>query len=192
MKKISGFDILTIISSIGIISWIATDFFGGMILYLLSYGIIIFPIIIFYIISIADTLFSIFKKNTKTSKIKLYFHLLVIFIIISLNIYHSDIFKSHRILTATLKDDQFFYTLIFRGNGKCENEIIGIFGFEQTYKGKYLLKGDTIIFSKKPYDNDFIPDTVLLDKSSNAIFITKDTNGHFIKQKEWLNHFEIK
>lgn len=95
-------------------------------------------------------------------------------------------------LSAKLKDDQFLYTLIFRENNECENEIIGIFGFEQIYKGKYLLKGDTIIFSKKPYDNDFIPDTILLDKSSKAIFITKDINGHFIKQKEWLNHFEIK
>ena len=33
MRKITGFDIVAIISTIGIIGWIITDFFGGMIIY---------------------------------------------------------------------------------------------------------------------------------------------------------------
>lgn len=33
-RKIKGFDILAIISTLGIIGWITTDYFGGMIIFL--------------------------------------------------------------------------------------------------------------------------------------------------------------
>jgi hypothetical protein len=187
MRKIKRFDIVAIISTIGMIGWLVTDFFGGMIIYLLSYGLLIIPIIILYLISIVETL-----RNWKSrSKIKILFHFTVILTIIFLNLYHSDILKSKRVMTATLKDDLFYYTLIFRKNGTCENNISGFMGFSQTFKGKYITKGDTIIFKKKPYNNDFIPDTLLVDKNEKAIFIEKEENGKFRRTKEWLNHFEI-
>jgi len=191
IKKIKFFDVIAIISMAGIIAWQITDFFGGMFIFLLSYSAIILPIIILYIISFFETIISIIKRGVKNSKIKLIAHTIVLIAIIIFNLYHSELFKSKPILKAILRDDLFHHTLIFRENGKVENQIQGMFGYEKTYKGIYHFKEDTIIFSKKPYDNDFIPDTLLIDKYQNVIFMYKDKNGHFNKEIEWLNHFKI-
>ncbi len=64
-------------------------------------------------------------------------------------------------------------------------------GFSLTMHGKYTIENNLIIFSKKPYDNDWLPDTLLLDRKQNAIFITKNEKGEFETKKEWLNYFEI-
>src|SRR5690606_22750837 len=185
------FNSTAILSTLGILCWIITDFFGGMMLYLFTYGIFIVPLIVLYIISLGDTLLSMVKIGVRANKIKVIFHGTLFFLIILFNLYHSDIFKSKRILTATLKDDLYYYTLIFRKNGMVENEINGIFGFQETIKGSYQISGDTIIFTKVPYDNDFIPEKLLFDKEQHAIFMYRDENGHFVQKKEWLKHFEI-
>ncbi len=190
-KKISGFDIIAIISGIGIIGWIITDFFGGMILWILSYGLIIIPLLLLYVISFFDTLISLIRNGRRTSKTKLITHGVVFLTIIMFNLYHSDLFKSEKIMTAVLKDDLYHYRLIFRGNGNVENQANGVFGFSQTYYGKYKIENDLIIFNPKPYDNEFIPDTLLLDKKQGVIFMNKDKNGDFNREKEWLNHFKI-
>jgi hypothetical protein len=190
-KKIKGFDFLAIISTLGLIGWIITDYFGGMIIFLLSYGLIIIPIIIAYLVSIIETIFSLIRKGIKPNKIKAISHLIVIGFIILISIINSDLFKSKRIVTATLKDDLYHYTLILRENGKCENNAFGMFGYTEKFNGEYYLKNDTIIFTIKPYDNDFLPDTVLLDTNQGAIFINKDKNGDFVTKKSWLNYFEI-
>lgn len=191
MNRQKTYNIIAVISTLGIFAWMVTDYFGGMFIYLLSYGLIIIPIIILYIVSFGDTVISLIKRGFKQNKIKIIFHGLVLLTIILTNILQSDLFKSERILTATLKDDQFYYTLVFRENGSCENQVSGIFGFQEVFHGKYRFQGDTIIFSKKPYDNDFIPDTLLIDRKERAIFINKDKQGNFSTTKEWLNHFEI-
>lgn len=192
MKKIKGFDILAILSTLGIIGWIVTDYFGGMIIFLLSYSLIIIPIVIAYMVSIIETFISLIRKGIKQSKIKLTAHLLVIAFILTVSVINSDLFKSKRFITATLKDDLHHYTLILRENGKCENHVFGMFGYSKKFKGDYYLRMDTIIFTTKPYDNDFLPDTVLLDTIQGAIFINTDNNGNFVTEKSWLNHFEIK
>lgn len=189
-NKISRYDIIAIISAIGIIGWVITDFFGGMIIFFFTFWFIILPVIVLYIFSFFDTFISFMKNGKRTSKIKLTAHGIVILSIIAFNAYHSDLFKSERTMTAILKDDLYHY-LIFRKNGNVENQISGIFGFSQTYYGKYKIVNDFVVFSKKPYDNDFIPDTLLLDKQQNALFIKKDTNGNFITKLEWLNYFKI-
>nr|WP_319571638.1 hypothetical protein [uncultured Draconibacterium sp.] len=191
MRRFKIFDIVALVSTIGIILWIISDFFGGMIVFLLSYGLVIIPIIITYLVSIIETIFSLITKGVKKNKIKLISHLIVILTIVIITVYNSDILKSKRVLTATLKDDLSLQTLIFRENGKCENNINGMFGFPEKFKGEYYMKNDTIIFSIKPYDNNFIPDTILLDRVQKAIFIEKDKLGNFRTEKEWLNHFKI-
>jgi hypothetical protein len=191
MNRQKTYNIFAVISTIGIFAWIVTDYFGGMFISLLSFGPLIIPIIILYIVSFGDTIISITKKGFKQNKIKVIFHGLVIFTIILTNFLQSDHLKSKRILTAILKDDKFYYTLKFRENGSCENQVSGIFGFQEVYHGKYRLQGDTIIFSKKPYNNDFIPDTLLINRKEKAIFINKDKQGNYSTKKEWLNHFEI-
>lgn len=191
MNRQKTYNIIAVISTLGIFAWMVTDYFGGMFIYLLSYGLIIIPIIILYIVSFGDTVISLIKRGFKQNKIKVIFHGLVLLTIILTNILQSDLLKSERILTATLKEDQFYYTLVFRENGSCENQVSGIFGFQEVFHGKYRFQGDTVIFSKKPYDNDFIPDTLLIDRKERAIFINKDKQGNFSTTKEWLNHFEI-
>jgi len=191
MNRQKAYNIIAVISTLGILAWMVTDYFGGMFIYLLSYGAIIIPIIILYIISFGDTVISLAKRGFKQNKIKVIFHGLVILTIILTIIIQSDLLKSKRILTATLKDDQFYYTLVFRENGSCDNQVSGIFGFQEVFHGIYRFQGDTIIFSKKPYDNNFIPDTLLIDRKEKAIFINKDKEGNFSTTKEWLNHFEI-
>jgi len=185
------FDVLAIISSLGIISWIISDYFGGMILFLLIYSIIIIPFVIVYLFSFIQTVISLIRKGLKQNRIRLISHLSVIGVIIAVSITNSDVFKSKRLITAILKDDLYHYTLVLRENGDCENNTIGMFGFTERFKGKYYLKNDSIIFTVKPYDNNFLPDTVLLDTIQGAIFITKDKNGNFARTKSWLNHFEI-
>lgn len=175
----------------GILAWMVTDYFGGMIIFLLSYALFIVPIFILYIVSLGDTLVSIGRRGFKQNKIKIIFHGLVILAIIMTNVFQSDLLKSKRILTATLKDDLFHYTLVLRENGACENEVSGIFGFQKVFHGRFEFQGDTIVFTEKPYDNDFIPDTLLLDRNENVIFINRDRDGKFNTTKEWLNHFEI-
>lgn len=190
-NKIKGFEIVAILSAIGIIGWLITDFYGGMIINLFSFGILIIPFIILYLISIIETIISIGRKGVKSNKIKLFAHGIVIISIISLNVYHSELFKSKAVLSAVLKDDLFHYRLVFRENGTVENHINGFMGFSETIYGKYTFEKDLIVFSKKPYDNNFIPDTLLLDKKQNAIFITKNKKGMFETEKVWLNYFEI-
>lgn len=190
-NKIKGFNTVAIVGAIGIISWLITDFYGGMIIYLLSYGILIIPFIILYLISIIETIISLIRKGIKASRIKLIAHAMVLISIISLNIYHSDLLKSKVVLTAVLKDDLFHYRFVFRENGTVENQINGFMGFSKTIYGRYTFEKELIIFSEKPYENNFIPDTLLLDKKQNAIFITKNKKGEFGTEKGWLNYFEI-
>lgn len=191
MKNRPISNIIAIISPLGILCWIITDFYGGMLLYFFSYGLFIIPIIILFVVSFIDTIVSTIKRGIKDNKIKVIFHGTLLFMIVLFNVFQSDIFKSPRILTATLKDDLFHYTLIFRENGTVENEVNGIFGFQEIFKGKYHIEGDTIIFLKVPYDNDFIPEQLLIDREQNAIFMYKDESGNFSRKKEWLNHLEI-
>lgn len=190
-SKLSAYDIIAVISAIGLIGWIITDFFGGMIIWLLSYGLIIIPMISLYTFSVFDTLISLIRKGKQTTKIKLTAHGIVLLSIFAFNLYHSEIFKSERVMTAVLKDDLYHYRLILRKNGNVENQANGMFGFSQTFHGKYKIKDDFIIFSEKPFDNEFIPDTLLIDKEQDALFMEKDSNGNFRTKKVWLNHFEI-
>jgi hypothetical protein len=191
MNKQNPYNIIAIVSTLGIIAWMVTDYFGGMFIYLLSFGFIIVPIIILYLFSLGDTIISLVRRGFKQNKIKVNFHGLVMLSIFLTNIIQSDLLKSKRILTATLKDDLYHYTLVFRQNGSCENQVSGVFGYKEVFHGNYKFQGDTIIFFNKPYSNDFIPDTLLINRKEKAIFIGKDKQGNFSTTKEWLNHFDI-
>ena len=190
-KKII-FDLIAIISCSVVIGWIITDFFGGMILWFFSYGLILLPFLLLYVISFFDTAISLVWNGRKTSKPKLLAHSAVILFVIWFNLYHAEIFKSKKVMTATLIDDLSSNMLIFRENGVIENHESGMLGYSEITKWNYVIKGDLIIFSKELEDSNFIPDTLLLDKNQNAIFFTKDSKGNFITTKEWLNHFEIR
>ncbi|MDV6169929.1 hypothetical protein R1T16_15940 [Flavobacterium sp. DG1-102-2] len=183
---------LAAIACVGIIGFMATHFFGGMILWTLSYWFIIVPLLIIYIISFFSAVADLFDGGYYKSRIKINMHLITFVLIIVFNLYDSELFKNNKILSATLKDDLYHYTLILREGGKCETQCAGMFGYEESFKGNYKFKGDTIIFSKVPYDNvGFIPDTILYDREQKALFIEKDQEKKFIREKNFLNHFEI-
>ena len=191
IKNLKGFDIIAILSVVGVVGWIITDFFGGMILFLIAYGLIIIPFLILYLISFIDTIISLIRIGKKTSSIKLISHGIIVITVLIFNLYHSEAFKSEKMMSAILKDDLYQYRLMFRENGNVENQANGIFCFSKTFHGKYFINDDLIVFEKVPYDNDFIPDTLLIDLNQKALFMEKDSVGNFRTEKEWLNHFEI-
>jgi len=190
LKKVF-FNTISIVSSLGIFLWILTDYFGGLIIYFISYKEIITSFVILYFLSLIETVISTIRTGLKNNILKLTSHIITLIIITIFIAINAEFLKSKRVLSAKLNDDLFSYNLILRENGRCENETAGVFGYYKTYKGEYDIKGDTIFFKDKMYDNDFIPDTLLIDKKQNAIFITKDKSGNFIIEKEWLNHFKI-
>ncbi len=147
---------------------------------------------ILYLITFIGTIIKLSKSGIKANKLIFGIHLIFIIFVFTTKLIESELFKSKIVLSGTLKDDLFYYTLIFRKDGTCENNVNGFLGFEDKYDGKYKMAGDTIIFTVKPYENDFIPDTLLLDKKQNAIFLNKNKDGEFSTEKKWLNHFELK
>jgi hypothetical protein len=191
LTKITTFQILTIIAVIGMILWNITDYFGGMIIHLFQYWYLILPTFILYLATLVGTIIRVSKDGFKSNKLILSLHVFFIVFVFASSLIESDAFKSKRVLTGTLKDDLFHYTLILRKDGTCENNVSGFLGFEKQYNGRYKMKGDTIVFTKKPYDNNFLPDTIYFNKSQKAIFIGKNKNGEFSTKKQWLNHFLV-
>lgn len=182
---------IAIVSCLGIIAWIITDFYGGMIIYFIMYSYIILATIILYFLSVIQTIFSLILKGFKRNRIRLVTHAFVLLFIGGVALYQSDVLKPKQIVNATLHDDLYHYTLILREGGDCELNTIGFMGFTDYIKGEYFMKGDTIIFKKVPYDNDFIPDTIYWNKKADAIFITRKEDGTFSNEKSFLNHFEV-
>lgn len=167
-------------------------------LYSFTLTILAMPLLLACLILMMNTIISVRKEGLAKNKINVAAHLLVIvafmlFHFIDVNKYIKDYKesqKSERVLTAGLKDDLFYYTLIFRENGDCEHEINGFLGYEDVIKGKYYIKGDTIIFTKKPYSNDFLPDTVLIDREDNKLLLQRDSLGNFIRKYDYYNIIE--
>lgn len=191
MEKHKVLYFVAILSCVGIFALMITHFFGGMFIWILSFWFVFIPLILLYIISFFDTLICLIDKGYSRYRRKISVHLTTLCAIVLFNVYDLELFKSTRVLSATLHDDLFHYNLILREDGTCENKVNGFMGFEDKYSGTYIFKNDTIVFTKVPYDNDFIPDTILYNKKEKAIFITKDAKGNFTNKKEFLNHFVV-
>ncbi len=73
----------------------------------------------------------------------------------------SETFKSDKILYATLHDDRSAINLTLRKNKTFEVNVVSMFS-EQNFKGNYNLVDNKIVFLDKPYDNNFMPDTVTI------------------------------
>ncbi|MFT3934884.1 MAG: hypothetical protein QM726_14765 [Chitinophagaceae bacterium] len=83
----------------------------------------------------------------------------------------SEIFKSEKILEASLHDDLSVINLTLRKNNTFEVIPATIFSSE-VYSGKFKIINDKIVFLDKHYPNDFIPDTLTIIKDS-LIFTTR-------------------
>lgn len=99
----------------------------------------------------------------------------------------SEIFRSKKILEATLIDDQSAIRLTLRADKKFEMESSNLFS-EKFYKGNYQLIDNKIIFKNKRDDNNFIPDTVSI--IGNKIIIRFDKSGKPIT--DFARYFNIK
>ena len=131
----------------------------------------LFPYLIFGGSFISLLAIAIAKKYRQSSIIGI--SLLTIMIIaLSLN---SELFKSEKILEATLIDDLSAIRLTLRENMQFEVNASNVFT-EDTYTGKYELIGNKIIFLDERYSNDFIPDTVQIVE--DKIILKFDIKGN--------------
>lgn len=187
--KIKDYDWVALIGAIGMIWWLSTSFYGGMVIHLLGYPYLVLPIFFAYVISILEVMVHVGRK--RISQIKIISHLLVLLGIISLSIYNSELLKAEIMISARLNDDLSAFRLILREDNSFENHVYGIFGLHEVFKGDFVIRDDTLIFFDPPYDNDFFPDTLLIIPEDSAIYIERNPNGTFRTEKEWLNHYKI-
>ena len=110
----------------------------------------------------------------------------VLFVISITELFKSEIFKSEIVLQATLHDDLSGINLTLRKNNTFEVGAATAFSY-QSFKGRYKLINDKIIFLDKPYENDFIPDTVTIYK--DKIFLRFDKNNKPIS--DFATYFKI-
>lgn len=188
--QLKGFDYLAIISTLGCIGWVISDFYGGMMLFLIAYSIVIIPILIAYAVSFIETVVSFSRNGFRPNRIKVFFHLLFFVFILICFLMNSELFKSERVLSARMMDDLFSYELVLRKNYDCEVNIQGFLGYTESLYGRYCIEQDTIILNENPYDS-FLPDSILIDTTRNAIFINRNKDGTFSTNKIFLNYFEI-
>lgn len=98
-----------------------------------------------------------------------------------------EIFKSKKILEATLIDDLSAIHLTLRADNRFEVVSSNMFN-EDVYKGSYLIINNQIIFKDKRYSNDFIPDTLTI--IGDKIIVRFDKNGNPIT--DFSTYFDIK
>lgn len=183
--------ILSILSTLAVTGWLITEFYGGMVIYMFMYWWIIVPLIIIYAITLIITLIKIIRNGIKFNKFLFYTHIFGVLMIIIFSLHQSELFKSRILLDATMVDDLSSINLVLRENGKFETTTNGLFGFTDKISGEYLIHNDTIIFLKRPYSNNFIPDKVLIDKEDSAIYFKMNSKGEFSREKTFVNYFRI-
>ncbi|MCH6199090.1 hypothetical protein MMU07_05855 [Aquiflexum sp. LQ15W] len=140
---------------------------------LLFLGIAFFA---FFVLSIPD-------RNRKGIIIGIF----VLGIISTSELVSSEIFKSKKILEATLMDDLSAIHLTLRKDSKFEMASSDMFN-EDVYKGNYHIVDNKIIFEDERYSNDFIPDTLTI--IGDKIIVRFDKNGNPIK--DFATYFDIK
>lgn len=192
METTSSMKILYFISALSTIVTtfilLTFDSYGFIILMVLWW--IILPILFLYKVSLAISIILFVKNGIKKFPKFLYINTIPLVIFAFLLIDHSAVFKGKLILRAALHDDLSYIELLLRDDYTFENSAIGMFGVIDTYKGKYILKKDTLILLDKAYSNDFIPDTLLIDIKENAVFFARH-EGVFSKVKSFAGYYKI-
>lgn len=162
-----------------------------MFLNFLTYYLFILLFLILYAISFIETISGLLKKEFTVARLKVIMLLIPFLTLGVVERYNSELFKSKKVLSALYIDDLFSYILIFREDGSCECEISGFYGYEETIEGKYYFKGDTVIFTTIPYNNDFIPDRLLIDRKEGTLYARRDSKGGFIRNTSNSDVFKI-
>lgn len=184
-------NIVSLLSVIGTLGWIATDFFGGMVIYALMYIWIIVPIMLAHVISFIITISRIFGRGFSSVAFSGWVHIIGLTVIIAFGIYSSELFKPQIVLSATLEDDLNTVTIDLRENNEFNTTVNSMFGFVERISGEYHISNDTIIFHKSPYSNDFIPEKIIIDKADTALYFQRLEDGRFNRSKYFGKYFKI-
>ena len=156
---------------------------------LLQYGVIVLPAIIIFTISLLRVIINVIR-GYNPKKFVTISHGLVLFTIVAFFTYWSNFWRPDVVMIGVLKDDLYNYQLTFRKEGEVEHEINGMFGYRDVIRGQYKQEGNLLIFIEKPYDNDFLSDTLTIDREKEALFLGASEVSSETK-KEWLNHYEL-
>ncbi len=183
-------NLAAILGCVGMLGWLITHFYGGMVLWFYSYGIFILFFLILYVFSVVETIVS-YLNYGRISVVKIAMHSAVIIVLIALNLLKVDILKPNLIMTAVHKGHTEVYRLNFRSNGTVENQVHGSYGYSETFHGSYHFEDSLVVFDEKPFNTNFIPDTLLIDKEHQVLFMRKNHKGHFIKRRVLDNYFSI-
>ncbi|OAV45131.1 hypothetical protein [Lewinella sp. 4G2] len=184
-------DFFSVVSVVSMFFWYYNSFEGGAFIYLFEYGLLLLIMFCIYISTLIFIIYRVLNGKGKMMFLSKVFHVSFAVLLLTTTIYNSELFKSAVIIKAIMVDDLYSYTLVFRTDGGVTTEINGMFGYTETINGKYHLSDSLIIFDIQPYDKGFLKDTMLIDPSSNALYMYKDSNGQFIKKKDWLSNFDI-
>ncbi len=99
----------------------------------------------------------------------------------------TEVFKSKVIFEAVLVDDLSSLTLKLRENDNFELLPLTFIGYSKPFTGIYKVQGNRIIFLDRPYDNEFIGDTVYI--INNKLIVQFDSKG--LPDTSFANYFRI-
>ncbi len=143
----------------------------------------VIPLLLFVITFFVFFVLSISNKNRKGILIGIF----ILGIISISELINSEVFRSKKILEATLMDDLSAIHLTLRADKKFEMVSSNMFN-EDVYKGNYHIIDNKIIFEDKRYSNDFIPDTLTI--IDDKIILRFDVNGKPVT--DFATYFDIK
>ena len=147
--------------------------------WILAY-LILLPIIILQIV----LAFVNFKRDGKAFSVTIIAFLFGL----AMSIYSdTELFKSKILLKAVLVDDLSSLELKLRENNTFELVPISYLGSFEKFTGEYKITGNKIIFIDRPYDSDFIPDTVYI--IGNKIVLRYNLLGQ--PDTSFANYFRI-
>ncbi len=173
------YHLLTLLAgTLFLVSYFLRDFLWEKI-WLLS----VIPLVLFGISFVGFFVLTIINKN----RTGILFGVIILGTVLCSELITSEIFKSKKILEATLMDDLSAIHLTLRADKKFEMVSSNMFS-EKVYKGNYQIVDNKIIFKDKRYDNDFIPDTVTI--IGDKIIIRFDESGKPIT--DFATYFDIK
>ncbi|RAU81620.1 hypothetical protein [Pontibacter arcticus] len=156
--------------------WLSDSLFDAFwVLGLIPFAFIGTPLIIILLIAI-------FKKDNAA----LLVGLSIVVTILITEVFRSELLKSEKVLVATLDGDGSRIFLTLRENRKFELVADHMFG-SKTFKGNYDIVGNKVIFLTRPYDNDFIPDTISI--INDKLVLDFDSSGKPILG--FANYFTI-
>lgn len=178
-NKVYNYHILALI--LGIL-YLAAYFFSGY-LYETLWILSLLPLMVFGIGFLVFFILTIKQKN----KFGILTGILVLGTVFSTELLGSELFKSKKVLEASLKDDLSEVRLTLREDKTFEIVSQTLFT-EQIFKGNYQLFGSKLIFKDKPYADDFIPDTLTIVE--DKIICRFDKNGYAVT--DFATYFDIK